>query len=100
MLTPSTSNAKRRPGDTEVLLSLAKTEVFIGKGRAQECYDLAEFDCDLDGRAFQLVKQSTGESYEVFVGSTERICCCRGFERFGHCKHCDTLAALIADGQI
>lgn len=107
MITPSTSNAKRQPKPTEVLLSPTGTEVYIGKGRTQQIYDLAEFPCGLPGRAFQLVKidgPEAGVRYNVFVSldtnAEPHRCDCLGFEHAGVCRHIDSLLALERDGQL
>ncbi len=65
-------------------------------------YSVAEFAAD-GGRAFRLEKLDAGsdateEGYEVFVGDGQSgefsRCCCKGFERFGHCKHVEAAQAL------
>jgi hypothetical protein len=58
------------------------------------------------GRAFQVVKidlMADGGAYHVNVGGgphNGHLCTCKGFERWGHCKHCDSLAALVRRGLI
>lgn len=45
-------------------------------------------------------KAGEPDSYEVLVGPAERQCCCKGFSAHGHCKHGDSLAALVARGDL
>lgn len=107
MFTRSTSNAKRQPKQTEVLLSPDGTQVYIGKGRTEQIYDLAEFHCGFPGRAFQLVKTEgpeAGTRYNVFISldtnAEPHRCDCLGFEHAGVCRHIDALLALERDGQL
>src|SRR5687768_2478541 len=64
--------------------------------RASVRYAVAELPCGWDGRAFSFAKpegetgtDKTAGRYEVFVGRNgqDRLCGCKGFSRFGHCKH-------------
>jgi hypothetical protein len=52
------------------------------------------------GRGFRLDKiglEGNGEGpYHVNLGSDGGTCECRGYLRWGHCKHRDGLAALVA----
>ena len=39
--------------------------------------------------------------YDVLIGSKgERRCSCRGFCKWKHCKHVDSVAALVAAGKL
>lgn len=76
----------------------------IDTDRASVTYHVAEFPTDWAGRGFLFAKVTTGtdpqsESYSVFCGNHgAKLCECRGFERFRHCKHTDAAEALIANG--
>lgn len=76
-------------------------------GKPTERYAVTEFPHDLAGRAFRLVKCTAGTDpeagcYDVLLGegNQEDSCECRGFLRWGHCKHVDSLRAVIAEGAL
>jgi hypothetical protein len=51
------------------------------------------------GRGFRVEKiglESRGEVYHVNIDGEKRACECKGFLKWGHCKHADGIAALIA----
>jgi hypothetical protein len=80
--------------------------VLILTGKRCHCrYKVSEFPADA-GRGFLLVKLDEGsdkaeESYSVLIGPAgSHICPCKGFSRFGHCKHTSSLVALIEAGQL
>jgi hypothetical protein len=58
------------------------------------------------GRGFQVVKidlMADGGAYHVNVGGGHHnghLCTCKGFERWGRCKHSDGLAALVNAGKL
>jgi hypothetical protein len=58
------------------------------------------------GRGFQVVKigfTGSEEEYQVNVGGgpyDTHLCTCKGFERWGHCKHGDGMAALVKAGKL
>jgi len=64
-------------------------------GRKVEIFDyyLKPVACE-EGPAFELSKlQGDGETYHVRIGE-DASCECKGFLRWGHCKHVDSLTAL------
>ncbi len=70
---------------------------------------MTELPCGWDGRAFRLIKpegepgtDAEADGYEVFVhrGGQDHRCCCKGFERWGSCKHVLAALALIANGWV
>lgn len=67
--------------------------------RCTETYSVSEFPCsgDFDGRGFRLVKQSTGDTRDVFLhrNGQDMLCDCEGFVRYGYCKHCDAMRHVI-----
>lgn len=118
-----TAALTRRPTLTEVLPVRAKAKpgavrftpgqrpgtgvVTIQAGRVPCEYVVVEFPSCWDGRAVHLAKVagSPGSDpeaggYDLFVARNgqDRRCCCRGFDRHGHCKHVDTVVALIQNG--
>lgn len=113
----------RRPTLTEVLPARAKARpgairftpgqrpgtglVQIHAGRVPCEYLVVEYPTRWDGRAVRLAKvvgspgsDATAESYDVFVSRNgqDHRCCCRGHQRWGACKHVDTLRALLENG--
>jgi hypothetical protein len=76
-------------------------------GKRCHCrYRVEEYPADMPGRAFVLVKVDAGSDkseghYSCFIGTHgNHICECKGFQRYGACKHCQTLQELISAGQI
>jgi hypothetical protein len=72
-------------------------ELVIDTDRCRCRYRVTEFPTAWAGRAFRLDKLDGSESYDVFVGADRRDdrCDCRGFERYGLCKHVDAVRALL-----
>jgi hypothetical protein len=55
------------------------------------------------GKGYRLEKiglEANGEAYHVNLGADGGTCECKGFLRWGHCKHTEGLAALIAAGRL
>jgi hypothetical protein len=69
----------------------------VGKEKAE--YLLAELAADY-GRGFELEKIGGLEVYHVNVDGAAKTCDCKGHSRWGHCKHADGVAALIAAGRL
>jgi hypothetical protein len=68
---------------------------------------VCEFPVSWDGRGFHLAKLTPGsdtteERYNCFLAKsgTYRECDCKGFHYAGHCKHLESLAALIEAEQL
>lgn len=79
--------------------------------RTRDTYRVEEIPTGMDGRAFLLHRAAEAvaadgpdadERYGVFVARNgqDGICECRGFQRFGRCKHHDALKGLIGAGHI
>jgi hypothetical protein len=76
--------------------------VRITVGKEQADYYLVERTADY-GRAFLLHKidvSSPPAEYHVNIDGPQRTCECKGYLKWGHCKHGDGLAALIAAGRL
>jgi hypothetical protein len=56
------------------------------------------------GTAFHVEKRdyNPGEerSYDVLLNGDASLCSCRGFTRWGHCRHIESLAALCVAGRL
>lgn len=79
--------------------------VTIGTDRGHTEYALVETETDWAGRAFALVKIGADgedvEQYSCFVGdAVDSRCECRGFQRWGGCKHLSSLRRLVESGEI
>src|SRR3954464_9244967 len=83
--------------------------VVIDRRRGSAEYVVTEIPCGgaFDGRAFRFVKGAGSpgtdpneDGYAVFVGRNrqDRLCECKGFGRWGGCKHTATALALIENG--
>src|SRR5688572_28082541 len=96
---PTTTNAKRTP---QTAIEYDAPVMAIRKGRAEELYDVREFPCGMDGRAFELVKDRTADVYCVFVSRNgqDDHCDCIGHLQHGVCKHTDSLRHLIETGKL
>lgn len=58
-------------------------------------YTFNEIPCELGGRGFEVHRTGLGDLYHVRIGAKEECCCeCRGYLRWGHCKHITGLIAL------
>jgi hypothetical protein len=76
--------------------------VRITVGKEQADYFLTEIPTDF-GRGFLVEKIAvSGEpvSYHVNIDGDKRTCECKGYLKWGRCKHGDGLAALIAAGRL
>ena len=53
------------------------------------------------GRAFRLVKLlGPHDRYDVLLDGPRSSCCCKGFCRWGRCKHISALQALVNAGRL
>lgn len=69
--------------------------------REQAFYTFVEIPCEIGGRGFAMHRTGLGTLYHVRVGEAEDCDCdCRGFLRWGYCKHVLGLLALIQAGKL
>jgi hypothetical protein len=76
--------------------------IFITRGRDTADYLLAPLPSG-KVRYFlvqKIVPDGLEPPYLVSLAGEERSCDCQGHRRYGHCKHADALATLIADGRL
>ena len=99
----SSTTKARKPRSLRLVLAPTATmpgllEMTIGKETTT--YFLGIVSADV-GRAFLLEKMDPvdSEKYQVRLGP-EPSCGCKGFRRWGHCKHLDALAALVKAGRL
>ena len=80
--------------------SLGVVRLTVG-GRSAD-YLLTPLPADF-GRGFRVEKiglEGRGEVYHVNLDGDRRACECKGFLKWGHCKHADGLAALVVAGRL
>ncbi len=103
-MTTSTRKPRPRP-ERRVHLTIAPdagrpAAVELSVGKQSGAYLVTEIRTDLGGRAFAVEKISTGAVYHVRIAPDVRTCDCKGGTYAGHCKHADSLAALIEAGRL
>jgi hypothetical protein len=79
---------------------LGIVRITVGKEYADYFLTLVPADF---GRGFKVEKIGLHENeppYHVNIDADKRSCECKGFLKWGHCKHADGLAALIAAGRL
>ncbi len=64
-----------------------------------DTYFVRELANDL-GRAFEMRKAGEEEPYHVLLSDAGQQCECKGFLKWGHCRHIEGLTALIQRGQL
>jgi len=102
----TTSTAKKAP-TTEIEWD-PRGVLLIRKGKCEKLYDVYEFPCGMDGRAFELAKDGAEDSYFVFLARNgqDSTCDCAGFTYTsndptgGRCCHLDAIKALIDAGHL
>src|SRR5262245_64681507 len=84
-----------RTGKDVVLVIRVK----LSKTREQlDSYTLEPIPAD-HGRGL-LLHKADGTSYAVLLSGPDSECDCKGFESHGHCKHVDSLLALLQRGTL
>jgi hypothetical protein len=74
--------------------------ITVGKDSAD--YFLTEIPTDF-GRGFRVEKiglECQEGAYHVNLDGGNKTCECKGYLKWGHCKHSDGLAALVAAGRL
>ena len=68
----------------------------VTAGDESAFYTIREIPCEIGGRGFTVHRLGLGNLYHVRVGTPEECSCeCKGFLRWGHCRHILGLLALI-----
>src|SRR5262249_9805945 len=86
-------------------LSNGRTVLWLHQGEESRAYALVTLKSDF-GDAFRLTKADDGdghaEEYDVLLDMEHKFhtCECRGFLRWQHCKHVDSLLALVQSGRL
>ena len=86
-------------------LSNGRTVLWLRQGEESRAYALEVLSSDF-GAAFRLTKADDGdghaEEYDVLLDTEHKFhtCECRGFLRWQHCKHVDSLLALVKSGRL
>jgi hypothetical protein len=73
--------------------------VRITVGKEATDYLLTPLRSDF-GTAYRLVKDESGEQYDVLLDGDGGSCTCKGFCRWSRCKHRDGLLALRKASQL
>jgi hypothetical protein len=84
-----------------------RMQIVRGHKTMQHGYSLRPFKAQF-GRGFHLEKLTTerteGEdsTYDVLIDEEYGLhqCCCKGFQKWGHCKHVEALVALLNAGKL
>jgi hypothetical protein len=86
-----------RPGDNG---GLGIVRITVGKEHA-DCF-LTELPADFSrGCTVEKIGLHCDEPpHHVNIDTDKKSCECKGFLKWGHCKHADGLAALIAAGRL
>src|SRR5262249_25056277 len=86
-------------------LSNGRTVLWLRQGEESRAYALETLKSEF-GAAFRLTKADDGdghaEEYDVCLDREHGFhsCECRGFLRWKHCKHVDSLLALVKSGRL
>jgi hypothetical protein len=100
----ATKSAKRVKPARSIRLALRPSGanpgvVTITVGKEAADYFLTEVPADF-GRGFPVEKVGGEEVYHVNLDGNGKACECKGFTRWGRCKHADGLAALVQHGTL
>jgi hypothetical protein len=92
------------PSDTRAGEGALTVCCLAGKKSVTTTYGVTELATPL-GRGFRLERLTAdpaAEPYDVLIAGPggHDSCDCRGFQRHGHCKHRDSVAALVEAGAV
>src|SRR4051812_11564652 len=87
-------------GRTVFAICERKAGVRVPAYTVEDVYTVTELDSPL-GRAFHLEKHgprggTPDTTHDVLLAADGNRCDCRGFERYGYCRHVQGLTALLA----
>jgi hypothetical protein len=102
-MTTATRTRKPQPRTAKLML-LGNVQVLaLTTGKDTVFYKLETLLADA-GRGFRLVKAERGngpeETCDVHLDGQQSTCECKGFLRWGHCKHLESLTALTVAGKV
>lgn len=103
-MTTTTKRPRKVPARTAKLLLLGSVQVLaLTTGKDTTFYRLETLLADA-GRGFRLVKadrgDGPGEEYDCLLDGEQSVCDCKGFSKWGHCKHVESLDALVTAGKV
>lgn len=85
-----------RPADRDGLAVFC-----ITLGSHATYYVAREISCEIGGRGFAVHRLGLGALYHVRVGEAQDCSCeCKGFLRWGYCRHILGLLALIREARL
>jgi hypothetical protein len=88
---------------TLTTLTNGRVCLWLTTGNEVRAYILTELKTDF-GLGFRLGKADNGDGqmdeYDVLIDGRKSQCECKGFLRWGHCKHCESLVALLSAGKL
>jgi hypothetical protein len=106
MTATKTRKTKKTTEETRTakLLTVGASQVLaLTTERDGTFYGLTEIGADR-GRGFCLAKADKGngpeETYHVNLAGHESTCECKGFYRWNHCRHVESLTALVGAGKL
>jgi hypothetical protein len=80
------------------------TVLALTTGDGTTFYHLTPLDRGFGEAAFRLEKADAGdgpgEVYDVLLDGARSSCDCKGFLRWGHCKHLESIEGLRAAGRV
>lgn len=71
----------------------------VEEGKDRDLYAVKKLPSDF-GFAFEVAKHGGDTPYHVCINAMHSTCECKGFVRWGKCRHVDGLTALTKAGKI
>jgi hypothetical protein len=105
MTTTAPRKARKQEPRTARLMRLGDARVLaLTCGKLTTFYRLTALDRGFGEAAFRLEKADAGdgpgEVYDVLLDGARSTCECKGFLRWGHCKHLESIEGLKAAGKL